>query len=245
MKTRNVTKPLLALLAAVACLCSHVKASTVFWDSVFNDLLFDSNGNALDTSFTFEIGTFGTFEPTYGNVDQWAANWKVIDRAYHESNPLFAPDSQGWSVDNQFFAGTVEHQTDGTSSSPDANPADIFGEGETVYLWVFNSKDIVPSSEWALVTDGTPVGDSLDGSDWLIPNPTDTGSYNWHLTDANTAIIGGANDDRGPGAYSATPAVFSLQTAVVPEPGSALLLLAAAAAHLIRRARHLSRATMH
>lgn len=239
-----MTKPALALVAALACLCAPVQASTVFWDSAFNDLLYDSNGDALDETFIFEIGTFGSFEPTYGNVDQWEANWKVIDRAYHESNPLFAPDSQGWSVADQFYTGTVEHQTDGTSSSPEANPGDVFAQDEIVYLWVYNSKSIVPSSEWALVTDGTPVGDSLDGADWLVPDPADTGgSYNWHLVDANTAVIGGANDDRGPGAYNATPLDFSLQTAVVPEPGSAFLLFAAAAAHLIRRARHLTRAT--
>lgn len=238
MKIPSLTKPALALVAALACLCAPVRASTVFWDSAFNDLLFDSNGNPLDTSFSFEIGTFGSFVPTYGNVDQWAANWKVMDRAYD-------PDVNGWNATEQFFVGTVDHQIDGTSSSLDANPGDIFAQDEIVYLWVYNSKSIVPSSEWALVTDGTSVGDSLDGADWVIPDPADTGgSYNWHLSDANTAVIGGANDDRGPGAYNATPLDFSLQTAVVPEPGSAFLLFAAAAAHLIRRARHLTRATM-
>ena len=90
------------------------------------------------------------------------------------------------------------------------------------------------------MTDGSPVGDSAD--DWIIPDPADTSSsFNWQLTDANSAIIGGANGVQGPGGYSTTPGVFSLQTAVVPEPGSALLLLAAAAAHLTRRARRLSR----
>ncbi len=109
-----------------------------------------------------------------------------------------------------------------------------------VYLWAFNSKVIVPGSEWALVTDGTTVGNV--GDPWIIPDPADTmGSYNWSLSDASTSAIGGANGVQGPGGYSTTPPVFTLQTAVVPEPGSAFLLLAAAAAHLARRARRMTR----
>lgn len=210
------------------------QASTVFWGSNFNDNLFDSSGNALDATYSFEIGTFtGGFTPTYQNVDQWQANWHVIDRA-------FDPDSNGWNSTEQFFVGTVGFNTDGTSDSPDANPGDVFAQGDTVYLWAYNSKTIVPSSEWALVTDGTIVGNS--GDPWIIPDPADTsGSYVWNLSDASLAIVGGANGVQGPGAYSTTPGVFSLQTAVVPEPGSAFLLLAAAAAHLTRRARRINR----
>ena len=92
------------------------------------------------------------------------------------------------------------------------------------------------------MTDGSPVGDQAD--DWIIPDPSNSNSYTWQLTDANSAIIGGANGVQGPGTYSTTPGVFSLQTAVVPEPGSALLLLAAAAAHLTRRARRMTRPSL-
>ncbi|WP_395742929.1 PEP-CTERM sorting domain-containing protein [Prosthecobacter sp.] len=232
MKTPSLLPRLFCLALALAW--THgAQASTVFWGSNFNDNLYDSSGNALDSTYSFEIGSFGTFVPTYQNIDQWQANWHVIDRA-------FDPDSNGWNSTEQFFVGTVGFNTDGTSDSPDANPADVFTQGDVVYLWVYNSLSIVPGSEWALVTDGSPVGDSAD--DWIIPDPADTSSsFNWQLTDANSAVIGGANGVQGPGGYSTTPSVFSLQTAVVPEPGSALLLLAAAAAHLTRRARRLSR----
>ena len=67
------------------------------------------------------------------------------------------------------------------------------------------------------------------------------GSFNWNLGDASNAVVGGANNVQGAGTYTATPVTFSLQTAVVPEPGSVLLILAAAAAHLARRARRLTR----
>jgi hypothetical protein len=86
------------------------------------------------------------------------------------------------------------------------------------------------------------VGDLAN--DWVIPDPLDGNSYGWQLTDANSAIIGGANNVQGPGTYSTTPGAFSLQTAVVPEPGSAFLLLAAAAAHLTRRARRMIRPSL-
>lgn len=230
MKTSSHLSRLLCFALALAW-TQGSQASTVFWGSNFNDNLFDSTGTALDTTYSFEIGTFGSFTPTYQNVDQWASNWHVIDRAYD-------PDANGWNAAQQFFVGTVGFNTDGTSDSPDANPADVFAQNDVVYLWAYNSKSIVPSSEWSLVTDGTVVGNT--GDPWVIPDPADTtSSFNWQLSDASDAVIGGVNGVQGPGTYSATPGVFSLQTAVVPEPGSVWLLLAAAAAHLTRRVRRL------
>ncbi len=233
------------LCLALALAWTHgALASTVFWGSSFNDNLFNSAGTALDSTYSFELGTFGSFTPTYQNVDQWQANWHLIDYAN-------TTDSN-WDSTNQFFAGTVDFDTTGNSHShsdpntgiPLYNSSDVFTQGDTVYLWAFNSKAIVPGSEWALVTEVGNTG-KLSGDPWVIPNPADTmGSYNWSLSDASTSIIGGANGVQGPGGYSTTPPMFSLQTAVVPEPGSAFLLLAAAAAHLARRARRLTRMSL-
>ncbi len=210
------------------------QASSVFWGSgVVPDALYDSAGNELDSTYSFELGTFGSFTPTYQNVDQWQANWRVMDRA-------FDPDSNGWNSVDRFISANFGFNTDGTSNSSDANPADVFVQGEVVYLWAYNSKNIVPGSEWALVTNSLQTGDPAD--DWIVPDPLDTiGSYDWYLPDPTVATIGGANGVQGPGEYSANPGVFSLQTAVVPEPGSAFLLFAAAAAHLTRRFRRPTR----
>lgn len=234
---KTTSLPRILCLALALAWTHGAQASTVFWGSNFNDNLFDSSGNTLDSTYSFEIGTFtGGFTPTYQNVDQWQANWHVIDRAYD-------PDANGWNSTDQFFVGTVDFNVGGGSDSPDANPVDVFAQGDTVYLWTYNSKSIVPGSEWALVTDGSPVDDLAD--DWVIPDPLNVGgSFNWQLTDANSSIIGGANGVQGPGTYSTTPGVFSLQTAVVPEPGSAFLLFAAAAAHLTRRARRMTRTSL-
>jgi hypothetical protein len=239
-----LTIPKLICLALALAWAQGTQASTVFWGSNFNDNLYNSSGQQLDSTYNFEIGTFGSFVPTYQNVDQWAANWHMID---------YANNTDGnWDSSNQFFAGTVSFATDGTSHShsdpstgiPQFNSSDVFTQGNTVYLWVFNSQTIDPGSQWALVTEVGNTG-PLNNDPWVVPNPADTsGSYNWSLNDASTSVIGGVNNLQGPGTYSATPGVFSLQTAVVPEPGSALLLLAAAATHLIRRARRLNRSTL-
>lgn len=238
MKSSSHFKRLAAIVLAMACLHGGASASTIFWGSEFNDLLFDSNGQALDTTYSFEIGTFGAFVPTYANIDQWAANWKVFDRA-------FDPDANGWNAVDQFFVGTVDHNSLGGSDSPDANPADVFIQGERIYLWAYNSKDIVPTSEWALVTDAVLAGNVAN--QWVIPDPADPPgtSYELRLLDADTAIVGGVNNVQGDGEFNATPGTFSLQTAVVPEPGSALLLFAAAFSFATRRAtRRLKRTTM-
>lgn len=228
-------------LLALAWMGGSAMGSTIFWGSQFQDNLFDSNGQALDGSYSFEVGTFGAFVPTLSNADQWAANWKVLDRAF-DPTPLDPNDGdpEGWNVIDQFFVGTVGHDTSGFSDSPDANPTDVFAENEKVYLWVYNSKLIAPTSEWALVTDSTFVGNS--SNDWLIPDPADTtGSYDWQLADADDALYGGVNGVQFAGQFAVTPPTFSLQTAVVPEPGSAFLLFAAFAAHFIRRTRRFAR----
>jgi len=137
----------------------------------------------------------------------------------------------------------VNFNASNNSDAVGTDPTYAFNQGDTAYLWAYNSKTIEPSSEWALVTEAGNTG-TLSGNPWVIPNLGDSGSYNWNLGDATTAIVGGSNSAQGPGTYSANPGVFSLQTAVVPEPGSAILLLAAAAAHLTRRMRRLSRMSL-
>jgi len=215
------------------------RASTIFWGSAFGvDVLMDSNGQPLGGEFSFEIGSFDAgFVPTLSNLNDWAANWKVFDRAF-DPTPLIPDDGdpEGWSEENQAFAGTVDHTLTGGSNSPDANPASVFPQGEIVYLWVYNTKARNLDTEWALVTDGTGVGDNINYSDWVFPDPTDLGSYDWQLEDADLAIYGALNGTTGGG----DP--FTIQTSLVPvpEPGSVLLLGVAALGGLLRRRRQRS-----
>ena len=206
------------------------QAATITWGSQFNDVLLNSDGQNLDATFSFEIGTFEALIPTASNMGEWAAAWKVFDRAYQD-------DANGWNWVERFFTGNAIHQADGSSSSVHAQSGQVFQAGEVVYLWVYNSKNIESGTEWALVSNGLAGGSTFD--DWIMPDPLESVSttYEWALVDANEVVVGGANGMRGAGEFSATPANFSIQTAAVPEPGSMLLLAGAALARVLRRRR--------
>jgi hypothetical protein len=214
-------------------------ASTVYWSSDLNSLLFTSTGATLDGTFSFEIGTFdNSFLPTWANFDQWAANWRVIDRIF-DPTPEDPDDGdpEGWNIPDQFYTGVVEFDALGQSASPDADPATYSHlQGQQVYLWVYNSKTQVPGTEWALITNTGGTGNSF--TEWVIPDPLDNlNSYEWNLRDADTAIVGGVNETRGGGFFSIDPGTYNLQTAVVPEPGSLLLLVMACLPMMQRRVR--------
>ncbi len=233
------------VLFALILLTARSMASTINWSSQFNAALFTSAGQPLDTSFSFEIGTFlAGFVPTYHNTNQWEANWLVFDRAFDPTpgDPNDG-DPEGWNIPDQFFVGAAEHTGPlGTSDSLYSTPGAVFAQNSVAYLWVYNDKNIVPGSEWALVTDNDSLGNT--GNSWLFPDPNDLPgtSYEWKLEDADLAVVGGVNGVRGEGDYTVDPGVFNLQTIAVPEPGSALLVALAAGALSIRRNRKIKAA---
>lgn len=195
-------------------------ARTISWFNAEGDVLSNAGGSStLDASFTFEIGTFGTFIPTDLNLDQWAANWKVFDRAV---------SGDGWNGTTDYYTSSAEFLSSGLSSSGISSAT--FTAGETAYLWVYNALDLVPTSEWALVRDAT----SGSSPAWVIPT-ADAGNPNsldWDLLEANTAVFGQVNGFVGAGSFNPIGdpggGVAWLQTAAVPEPGSALMVLIAA-----------------
>lgn len=230
---RRFSIPCLVATTLLGCLAPLAHASTIFWESSVNSNLYDAAGQPLGGEFSFEVGSFANgFVPTAANLNDWAANWKVFDRAFDATpGDITDGDADGWNAQDQFFTRTLFHQSDGTSSSPYADPADTFPQGEIVYLWVYNTKDRIGSTEWALVTDGGLAGDTAD--DWVYPDPAepDSTSYVWHLADANEALIG---------SVSGSGATYTLQTSLVPvpEPGGAILAgLPLLAGLLLRRRR--------
>lgn len=232
-----------ALLSAALLLAGAlpVQARTVSWSSAVFDELYNSQGAYLDSTFSFEIGMFiNGFNPTAGNTSDWSANWIVFDRAFYDTN-LGDPTEAGWNVGTRYFAGSAVHQTNGTSNSPDATPGGVFPQNAQAYLWVYNSKDITFTSEWALVTDLSPVGNT--GDSWLYPNPADqiSPTLTWSLADADTAIFGavGSGSSTGAGNVSSQPSNYSLQTYQVPEPGSVMLVASAGLLLMLRRSRFL------
>jgi hypothetical protein len=207
---------------------SGANGATIFWGSLPNDNLYNSSGNALDGSFSFEIGTFVTgFTPTVSNMDQWQSNWLVFDRA---------SVAQGWIPATQTIEAGVTHTVSGGSSSSAALPSSVFEQGSEAYLWAFNSKAYDSGSEWALVYSAFTADDTLGAGVWEFPDPAnESGSFDWQTRDLDTAIFGGVENTQGPGNYSVDPGTFTLQTHAIPEPSSALLILALGVAFRIRR----------
>lgn len=237
MKVRSALLSALGVLSLLAA--PHSSARTVGWSNEAFDLLYDSSGDSLDSTFRFEIGAFVTgFVPTASNMSDWAANWRVFDLAFHDTA---APDPAdgGWNVGFGFFAGSANHLTNGTSDSLYASAGHSFAQNTQAYLWVYNSKDFAFTSEWALVGDLSAAGNTADR--WLFPNPADqiSPSLIWALSDADTAIIGGLRSGaiQGTGNFSSQPPSYALQTFQVPEPGGALLIGSAGLLLMLRRRR--------
>ena len=209
--------PSFILALALLLISATAPARTIDWGSAVGDSILKSNGLALDDSFVFELGTFGSFVPSEANLDQWQANWKIFDR-------LLAPALNGWDSALGFFDGSATLQTNGTSSHAPPLPANTFAQGEQAYIWVYNGFTIDALTEWALVTNNSLDGNPLD--DWLMPAHADQTALplDWRLSNATQVPFGGLNDVEGPGDYSVTPPSFELQTHVVPEPASALLV---------------------
>ena len=246
-------KSTLLLLATLAISAPAARAAGIGWGNNAFDSdpnsgnplpMYNSQGGLLDNSFSFELGTWNTgFTPTAANVASWAANWNVISSA-------FAPGTNGWlSLDStdpnvndpaqnpQYFTRQITFNANGTVQGGSGS---IFHTNDQAYLWVFNNKTLDGTTEWALVTDGS-VGATPDDV-WHVPDPSGTLNLpvNWNLSTADTAVYGSVNGLTGAGDQAVNPGADRLQTfgvaSVVPEPGSALLLmLAGAAVHLRRR----------
>jgi MprA protease rhombosortase-interaction domain-containing protein len=221
MKTRQTT--IYLLMQAVLCLglLSSASASTIFWGSQQNlDVMVDSAGVSLDSSYQFELGYFdvtGGWAPTSQNMSEWETRWIVFDKA---------SNGDGWTPATREINASADHTSSSGSTSLDAAPTSVFTQGAGAYLWVYNTKSFLVGSEWALLCDSDKGANVYAGA-WEFPDPDlpSSDSFDWQTRDLDTAIFGGVNNTQGAGIYSVNPGIFTIQTHVVPEPGSALLLL--------------------
>lgn len=221
--------------AAMVMTIAPLRAEVLFdWGSEVYSELFDSYGNRLDASYTFELGAFDpSFTPTAGNITSWAANWKVFDST--TINTTF-----------DLFRSSAYMLDDGTSTSLAADPVGYDFRGLDAYIWGYNSKSYTQTLEWVWfrapswvfptsVTPGPPV----TPTDWSISQ----------LTAGDVPLFGRQGTAVGLG-YASAPGVlgqYNLQTytltpgpAGVPEPSTvffAVLLVAIAAFHRWNRAR--------
>ncbi len=251
-------KKYLMLLAALFLGAGSVKADLITWGGGFADNYYKADGvTKLDSSFWFELGTFDTFIPTDTNVTSWAANWHVFDRAVAAGTTPTPPASLvQWDPSTQYVAANVNITNDSgfgvsghtadlashvTNVHPsyiniDNSPAANFDfSNKTAYVWVFNDRRTNVGAQWGLYT----------GVFTSSPNPNIGGAWAFSPLDAPGCActdLGAAfyfSDITGNvvGTSTQSPPSTTLTLAVVPEPGSAILILATGLALLIKRKR--------
>ncbi|MDB6069053.1 MAG: hypothetical protein JWL81_224 [Verrucomicrobiales bacterium] len=228
---------LLFTLTSLAVLPCGATAGSISWGSAVADKLYDSEGSPLTSDYSFEMGTFsGGFEPTAANLGDWAGSWKLLEKADFITSPLYFTENSLLATSGPGLVWERDAVND--PPTPASNP-NVFFPGERVYVWAYNSKASGTPVQWALLT-GTG---STSDTDWVLT--ADMGdelamTLQWRLSNATTPVYGGLNNLRGPGGYSAEPATYSLQTALVvtiPEPSATGLLTAIFLLPLNRRRR--------
>jgi hypothetical protein len=203
-------KKLLTLVFALIAVSAP--ARTISWRSGIGDTLVDSGGLSLTDAFIFELGAFDAgFTPDATNYGEWESRWHAFGQATYE--PLLG---NGWEPGAQYFTKDTTVLGGQLSSESPPLASYAFTAGMQAFLWVYDSKTVAPTSEWALV----------GGSTWNFPSSDllNLTPVVWELNSADRTIWGGANDLRGDGLYTALPGSFDLQTAAVPEPAGLILL---------------------
>lgn len=248
----DLRRALLGLIFAAAGV-SVAHATTVSWGSEIRSDFRDSNGNLLNATFTIQIGFFEriapniAFTPTEANVADWNSRWRVFDQA--TLNLGLNPNTDD-ELTNDHFASRAEVNVGGTSDSPFAarDPETNTGiydfQNQTAYIWIRNSTNPVPGTEWFLAT--APAWIFPPGIDDCCDPALDLEFSVTDLQDPNpdpevtgtpvTPVWGRQSGTTGSGVFTATSPLYTLQTfTFVPEPSTLLLTLAGSCLLLIRR----------
>ena len=141
----------LASLILTVLLADLAHSGQVDWSSSAFSIHQTSDGTALDDSFVFELGAFeGSFSPTSANTTEWAAHWRVAQRAPY--NPS-----------TQIVAGSFVIET----NDP---PFDHASQG---YLWGLSLSN---PGEWILLTSPSWLWPTAGGTNppvsWTVQNAT-------------------------------------------------------------------------
>lgn len=224
------------LLAIGLLLLSNAHAVTLHWGGAVGDFMFESDGvTSVDPAeFSFELGLFEDgFTPSLDNASDWAMNWNVLDEGSYNAMTGYLAGSVNLSADN------------GISDGNATEPASTFF-GKDAYIWVYNQNTAIDETlEWALLSN--PTGGGSAATEWTFPDSTEAqthaGVIDFRISDPGvTPVFGSENQgppSSGEGFQEASPSVpYGLQTATIPEPSSALLVLLGMASLLSNRKRH-------
>ena len=208
-----------ALLTILALSATLAPAATIQWGGQVWGNDFQSDGiTSLDDSFTFDLGTFdANFVPTVDNYNEWLTNWNQLD-------------SVQYNAQNMFFTGEINFvDTDPVAVDVQFN-GQTFAPGDRAFIWGYNSQVASPNTEAILIT---------GNEEYVLPEPSESQSalpVSLRVSNATTPVVGDlpAGPD-GEGDFTNPGGDFDLQTATIPEPSSALLLLLGAALFFRRR----------
>ena len=221
---RVATALVAAAAIAVLAMKIHAEVTITFASTQFGTNL-KSDGSAMDSSFTFELGTFGNgFAPTAGNTDQWLANWTPLTN----SSGIAVPEaSVQYGTINTIFG-----PTDGFSSSATLEHNDSpFGIGQQGYIFGYDS--LSGEADWILLTNTDPTPD-----EWTYANATGISfTESWTVGTAGDAIVGNVNFFDGKGDFISMQSGSVSLPPAVPEPSTAAIFAVAALGFGLRRRR--------
>ncbi|MEO7100963.1 MAG: PEP-CTERM sorting domain-containing protein [Luteolibacter sp.] len=222
MKLRKI---LLILPAAIA-LATSASAVQINWGSPVDSVIRDSFGIPLNETFAIQLGYFESvlgvqFKPDFSNMGDWSSHWKVFDQA-------------AYNAEDGYFTSSATMDSTGSSDSPFASLGVDFSN-EEAYIWIQKPGTSEAGAEWFL-------GRSTD---WVLPEKPaddccDTRVLEWSVSDlkpaGDTPVYGKQGEMQGAGLYTVT-GPYTLQTFVVPEASSSLLLAIGGMAVALRRRR--------
>lgn len=224
--------PKLLMVVCSLVIGQRSAAQTVNWgDTMFSDLV-NSKGQALDSSYTVEIGAFASnFVPDQSNVTQWSSYWRGFDGT--TINGIETPVDDGITG---YFTSSVQMQAGGTSSNSAYPSLGLNFQDLQAYMWIRKGTDAQPGSEWLLARAST----------WTFPTYQGCCSNNppteWSVSDLaaeNVVPVFGKQGDLAGAGTATDTGTHTLQTfTFVPEPSAALLVVFGGLCLVLRRRRH-------
>lgn len=201
----------LSLLVAFLATVTTLQANQVMFRLAAGEGHFSDSTTPISvTEFSFQLGTFKEgFQPTASNTSQWEANF-LTGPENDVQTGLQNAVSEWWTYDGYPDYGRSAFET---IIRPGAGPNGEIVEGDQIYIWGYNSKDLSGVAEWILLTN----------ANWTFPEPTSFGELflppeDWvRTTDSGTlAIVGSINHPDYPNDVHQR----ALQTASVGADGS-------------------------
>lgn len=188
-----------------------------------------SGGNPMDTSFTFQLGTFDGITPDGSNTNLWLSNWVAAPNS--NSDPLSGSTVSYTQTPLPSFVAPITGESNQFSGSITlASNASPFGQTDQAYIWGYNDRGTSGTGEWILITNPA----------WLfpeaLPGVIQLGGPEYQVSDAGTiAVLGSVNPGFSTSGDDPHMVTASVPLMPVPEPSVALLFAGGLSLALLRR----------